>query len=106
MRPLVARPDRSGKAARGVDAAATRVTSPVSPASSVAPYRLALAELDVVRQRCLFVAGSAYDLIGASRVGLDIWWHDRIGMEKPAEAPEPFRHTRDLSGLSGLVVDA
>ena len=69
-----------------------------------APYRLALSELDVAPERCLFVAGSAYDLVGASRVGLDIWWHDRIGMVKPAEAPEPLRHTRDLTGLAGFVL--
>lgn len=69
-----------------------------------APYRLALAELGVTPDRCLFVAGSAYDLVGASRVGLDIWWHDRIGMAKPAEAPEPLRHTRVLTGLAGFVL--
>jgi 2-haloacid dehalogenase len=57
------------------------------------PYRLALSELTVTPERCLFVAGSAYDLVGASRVGLDIWWHDRVGMAKPAEAPEPLRYT-------------
>jgi 2-haloacid dehalogenase len=69
-----------------------------------APYRLALSELGVTPERCLFVAGSAYDLVGASRVGLDIWWHDRIGMVKPAEAPGPLRHTRDLTGLAGFVL--
>src|SRR5262249_6880047 len=66
------------------------------------PYRLALWELGVSAQRCLFVAGSAYDLIGASRVGLPIWWHDRIGMERPAGAPAPLRHTRDLAGLAEM----
>jgi 2-haloalkanoic acid dehalogenase type II len=67
------------------------------------PYRLALAELGVVPSRCLFVAGSAYDLIGASGVGLDIWWHDRIGMTRPPQAPAPLRHTRDLAGLARFV---
>jgi 2-haloacid dehalogenase len=67
------------------------------------PYRRALAELGVTPERCLFVAGSAYDLIGASRVGPDIWWHNRIGLEKPPEAPEPLRHTRDLTGLVEFV---
>jgi 2-haloacid dehalogenase len=68
------------------------------------PYRLALAELDVTAENCLFVAGSAYDLIGASRVGSPIWWHDRIGMERPRNAPEPLRHTRDLTGLPAFVL--
>ena len=68
------------------------------------PYRLAVTELGAATDRCLFVAGSAYDLIGASRVGLGVWWHDRIGMEKPADAPEPLRHTRGLEELAGFVL--
>lgn len=68
------------------------------------PYRLALAELGVAPERCLFVAGSAYDLIGASGVGLAIWWHDRIGMRKPPDAPEPLRHVRGLEELAEFVL--
>jgi 2-haloalkanoic acid dehalogenase type II len=69
-----------------------------------APYRMALHDLGVAPGHCLFVAGSAYDLVGASRVGLDIWWHDRIGLERPAEAPAPLRHTRDLAGIANFVL--
>jgi|SRR5579872_5133540 len=69
-----------------------------------APYRLALSTLRLPPGRCLFVAGSAYDLVGASSVGFDIWWHDRIGMAKPPEAPEPLRHTSDLAGLADFVL--
>jgi len=69
------------------------------------PYRLALEGLGVGPERCLFVAGSAFDLIGASRVGLAIWWHNRIGMERPPDAPEPLRHTRGLDGLSEFVLN-
>jgi 2-haloacid dehalogenase len=68
------------------------------------PYRLALEELGVAAERCLFVAGSAYDLVGASGVGLDVWWHDRIGMERPPDAPEPLRHARTLDGLAEFVL--
>jgi 2-haloalkanoic acid dehalogenase type II len=68
------------------------------------PYRLALQELGVAPERCLFVAGSAYDLIGASSVGLAIWWHDCIGMEKPPDAPEPLRHVRGLEQLAEFVL--
>ena len=68
------------------------------------PYRLALQELRLAPERCLFVAGSAYDLIGAARVGMATWWHDRIGMEKPTAAPEPLRHTRSLEGLAEFVL--
>jgi 2-haloacid dehalogenase len=70
------------------------------------PYQQALAEFGVAPQRCLFVAGSAYDLVGASRVGLDIWWHDRIGLAKPPEAPDPLRHTRDLAGFAEWVISS
>jgi 2-haloalkanoic acid dehalogenase type II len=70
------------------------------------PYRLALAELGVPTPRCLFVAGSAYDLVGASGIGLDIWWHDRLGMTKPPDAPPPLRHTRNLLGLARFVLDS
>lgn len=68
------------------------------------PYRMAVAELGVAAERSLFVAGSAYDLIGASGAGLGVWWHDRIGMEKPPGAPEPLRHTRDLEGLGAFML--
>ena len=63
------------------------------------PYRLALDELGVVAERCLFVAGSAYDLIGTARVGMPTWWHNRIGMIAPPEAPAPIAHHRTLAPL-------
>jgi 2-haloalkanoic acid dehalogenase type II len=64
-----------------------------------APYRLAMDELSVAAERCLFVAGSAYDLIGASRVGMPVWWHDRIGMTPPPHAPAPLARHRTLHPL-------
>jgi len=63
------------------------------------PYRLALEELGVKPGRCLFVAGSAYDLPGAAHVGLPTWWHDRIGMTAPPDAPAPIAHHRTLTPL-------
>jgi 2-haloalkanoic acid dehalogenase type II len=62
-------------------------------------YRLALDHLGVVPDRCLFVAGSAYDLIGTARAGLATYWHDRIGMTAPAGAPPPLAHERTLAAL-------
>jgi len=70
------------------------------------PYRLALAELGVAPDRSLFVAGSPYDLVGASRVDLDVWWHDRSGMQPPAHAPSPLRRTADLKDLAQFVLNA
>jgi 2-haloalkanoic acid dehalogenase type II len=69
------------------------------------PYRLALAELRVSAERCLFVAGSVYDLLGASRVGLPVWWHNRIGMAQPADAPLPLRHSEQLEGFAEFVLN-
>jgi 2-haloalkanoic acid dehalogenase type II len=69
------------------------------------PYRLALTELGVSAERCLFVAGSAYDLLGASRVGLPVWWHNRIGMTQPTDAPLPLRHSEQLEGFTEFVLN-
>jgi 2-haloacid dehalogenase len=68
-------------------------------------YRLALAELGVAPGRCLFVAGSAYDLVGTAAVGLATYWHDRVGMTPPDGAPSPLaRHAtlRPLLEVAGV----
>src|SRR5262245_27366364 len=51
------------------------------------PYRLALASLRVAPQEAAFVAGSGYDLIGTAAVGLRTYWHNRVGLARPAGAP-------------------
>jgi 2-haloalkanoic acid dehalogenase type II len=67
------------------------------------PYRMALDKLGMAASRCLFVAGSAYDLFGASKLGLQTYWHDRIGMSPPSHAPKPLAHHRSLRPLLGVV---
>jgi 2-haloacid dehalogenase len=62
-------------------------------------YQLALDRLGIPAEKCLFVAGSAYDLIGTARIGLPTWWHDRIGMQLPPEAQAPLAHQRTLLEL-------
>ena len=69
------------------------------------PYVLALSELGVAPARCLFVAGSAYDLVGTARVGLPTYWHDRIGMAIPEGAPAPLAHETSLAPLLPLVLN-
>jgi circadian clock protein KaiC len=64
---------------------------------------MAMRELGVAPGRCLFVAGSAYDLFGTSKVGLPAYWHDRICMAPPRNAPEPIAHHRLLHPLLELV---
>lgn len=68
------------------------------------PYRLALDELDVAAGNALFVAGSAYDLVGANGIGMPVFWHDRIGMTAPAAAPSPLAHHDNLRPLTELVL--
>ena len=67
------------------------------------PYRMALAELGVAADKCLFVAGSAYDLFGTRKVGLPTYWHNRLGVTPPPGAPEPLAHQRSLYPLLGVV---
>jgi 2-haloacid dehalogenase len=67
------------------------------------PYNMALDELGVAASHCLFVAGSAYDLFGTSKVGLPTYWHDRVGMTPPPNAPEPMAHHGSLCPLLCVV---
>lgn len=69
-----------------------------------APYRLALAELGIPAARTLFVAGSGYDLFGTAQVGLDTYWHNRIGMAAPAGAPAPMIERATLADLPGIAL--
>ena len=67
------------------------------------PYRMALAELGGAADKCLFVAGSAYDLFGTGKVGLPTYWHNRLGVAPPPDVPEPVAHQRSLYPLLGVV---
>jgi 2-haloalkanoic acid dehalogenase type II len=69
------------------------------------PYRQALAELGAPAENCLFVAGSAYDLVGTSKVGLATFWHDRVGMTPPPGAPTPLARAATLHPLLELVAE-
>jgi 2-haloacid dehalogenase len=53
-----------------------------------AAYQLALDELGLTPDRVLFVAGSRYDIEGAARVGMPVWWHNRIGLDLD-DSPRP-----------------
>jgi 2-haloalkanoic acid dehalogenase type II len=68
------------------------------------PYRLALQELGAASEDCLFVAGSPYDLYGAAAVGLPVFWHNRIGMALPPDAPPPRWHYPTLRPLSEIML--
>ncbi|HWW05373.1 HAD-IA family hydrolase [Collimonas sp.] len=63
------------------------------------PYQLALEQLGLPAQRVLFVAGSAYDMFGTAQVGLDTFWHNRIGLVAPTGAPPPLGESRKITDL-------
>lgn len=67
------------------------------------PYQLALDDLALPAHRVLFVAGSGFDLFGTAAVGLDTYWHNRIGLAAPDGAPRPLAQACDLAGLPALA---
>jgi 2-haloacid dehalogenase len=69
------------------------------------PYRMALDRLGLDPAEVLFVAGSAHDVGGAARVGMDVYWANRGGAPAPTDGTavreEPdFRGLLDTMGLS------
>jgi 2-haloacid dehalogenase len=62
------------------------------------PYRAALEALTLQRQHVLFVAGSAHDVGGASRAGMDVYWANRGRVPAPSDATA-MREEEDLRGL-------
>ena len=67
------------------------------------PYRMALEALRATPETTLFVAGSAYDLVGAAAIGMKVFWHDRISMAPPPEAPPPIARSDRLFPLRDLM---
>ena len=67
------------------------------------PYLLALDELGTDPARTLFVAGSKFDIAGAGSIGMPVWWHNRIGMDR-GELPPPMSEHRTLAPLADEVL--
>ena len=63
------------------------------------PYRLALERLGVRPHEAAFVAGSGYDLIGTSAVGLRTYWHNHVGLKRPDGAPPSDHESPTLHDL-------
>jgi len=66
------------------------------------PYRAALAALGLDGSDVLFVAGSAHDVGGAKRVGMDVYWANRGNVAAPTDATA-IRVEPDLRGLAELM---
>src|SRR5246127_3535556 len=67
------------------------------------PYRMGVSALGAEPERCLFVAGSAFDLVGTAKVGLPTFWHDRAGMNLPPGTPPPLLRSRTIEPLVEFV---
>lgn len=65
-------------------------------------YTSALDALGVAPGRVLFVAGSAHDVGGAMRLGMDVYWANRGGVAPPPDAVA-LREAPDLRGLPELL---
>jgi len=66
-------------------------------------YGLALKELGVEARDCLLVVGSPYDLFGSKALGMDAYWHNRVGLPAPPDMPEPLLESRTLHALPGVI---
>ena len=66
------------------------------------PYRMALERLALDPAEVLFVAGSAHDVGGAARVGMDVYWANRGGAAVPTDGMA-LREEPDFRGLLEIV---
>lgn len=66
------------------------------------PYRLALSRLGLEGPDVLFVAGSAHDVGGAARAGMDVYWANRGAAPPPADA-RAIRTEPDFRGLLDVL---
>lgn len=48
-------------------------------------YEGILKKLRVSPQNTLFVAGSPFDVEGPKAMGMDVYWHNRIGLQHKSE---------------------
>ena len=62
------------------------------------PYRMALERLGLDPAEVLFVAGSAHDVGGAARAGMDVYWANRGGAPAPTDGTA-VRQEPDFRGL-------
>lgn len=67
------------------------------------PYRAALDTLGLDAGRVLFVAGSAHDVGGAARVGMDVYWANRGKVSAPPDAAALMERP-DLRALPDLAL--
>lgn len=63
------------------------------------PYQMALEELGAAAAEALFVAGSAFDIPGASEVGMPVYWHNHIGLAARPGPHQALAQSREFPAL-------
>lgn len=66
------------------------------------PYLGALERLGLAPSRVLFVAGSAHDVGGAGRIGMEVYWANRGHVPAPS-GPRAVREEPDLRALAEIA---
>jgi 2-haloalkanoic acid dehalogenase type II len=68
------------------------------------PYLDLLAKMNVRAEETLFVAGSAADVPGAKGVGMEVVWHNHVGLGRKGDV-EPLKEGRTLrEALEGVIL--
>ena len=66
-------------------------------------YAAGLKALGTTPERTLYVAGSPFDIAGAHRAGMDVFWHNQAGMA-PGDGGAPVvRESRTIEPLLDLL---
>lgn len=63
------------------------------------PYEMAIEKLGLSPRDILFVAGSASDVPGANAVGLDVYWHNKMGLAPIIKGIKPIETSHSLLGV-------
>lgn len=67
------------------------------------PYASGLEALDLPAERVLYVAGSPFDVQGATKAGMDTLWHNRRGVTHSAAPQAAMRIVSALGDVPAIV---
>jgi 2-haloalkanoic acid dehalogenase type II len=62
-------------------------------------YAQAIEALDAKPERVLYVAGSPYDVLGAAKSGMPVYWHNRLGLSDPSISSRASFESASLQDL-------
>jgi FMN phosphatase YigB (HAD superfamily) len=65
-------------------------------------YNSILNKMNTSPTKTLFVAGSPFDVIGAKSMGMDVYWHNRIGLDNTTKQ-EPDYNEKTLYKLIEIL---